>query len=421
MRQKIDNEHHRSGNRTQPSQGPRSAMTEGMQYREFGKLDWRVSALGFGCMRLPTTDGKPLSKKINEKEATRMIRHAIDKGVNYIDTAYPYHGGKSEVLVGKILTDGYREKVKLATKSPVWLIKKGKDFDTYLDEQLKRLKMDYVDFYLFHALDRKAWRSTILKHNIIERAESALEDGRIRHLGFSFHDEFSAFKEIVDGYDGWTFCQIQYNYMDVKNQAGTKGLKYAASKGLAVVVMEPLLGGRLASPPRPVRSILGSGRRKVPPVDMALQWIWNQPEVSVVLSGMSTMGQVKGNLRSASSSGIGSLGARDLKLVDRVRKKYDELIPIRCTKCGYCMPCPNGVNIPRNFEVYNDGYIYNSMNLARTTYERFIPKDKRASACIQCRKCEKKCPQGLKISELMPVVHAALRKYAKGRPRSAAR
>jgi len=379
-----------------------------MKYREFGDTDWKVSALGFGAMRLPTTDGKPFSGKLDVAESTRMIKYAIDHGVNYIDTAYPYHEGRSEVLLGRILKGTYRENVRLATKSPVWLIKKGKDFDRYLNEQLKRLKMDYVDFYLFHALNKKNWKDIVLKHGLLGRAEDAVRDGRIRQLGFSFHDDYSAFKEIVDGFDGWDLCQIQYNYMDTENQAGTKGLKYAASKGLAVVVMEPLLGGRLANPPKPIQTILKNHSERTSPADLALQWIWVQPEVSVVLSGMSTMGQLKGNLRSANSSQVESLPKDRSRLIARIKKAYRALVPIPCTKCGYCMPCPNGVNIPRNFEEYVDGFVHNDFRTARMEYTRFLKKKERAGACIGCKRCEAKCPQKISISELMPKVHRVL-------------
>ncbi|HEX7392663.1 MAG TPA: aldo/keto reductase [Thermoplasmata archaeon] len=379
-----------------------------MQYRRFGSIDFQVSALGFGCMRLPTTDRKPMSKKIDEKRATRMIRHAIDKGVNYVDNAYPYHGGKSEAFLGKALRDGYRDKVRLATKCPVWLMKRPSDFDKYLDQQLKRLRTDTIDFYLFHALHEKAWKNKIVKLKLLDRAERAIDAGKIGHIGFSFHDTYKVFKEIVDGYDGWEFCQIQYNYLDTVNQAGTKGLRYAASKGLGVIIMEPLLGGRLATPPKSVKTMFDSAKLESTPADLALQWLWNQPEVSVVLSGMSTLAQVNGNLVSADSSGVGSMSAKELKLVERMKRRYEALSPIPCTKCAYCMPCPHGVSIPGIFEVYIDGIVNDDLKTARRSYNRFIGEKARASNCKQCRKCEKKCPQKIKISEWMPELHRVL-------------
>lgn len=379
-----------------------------MKYRDFGRIDWKPSALGFGAMRFPTTDGKPFSKKIDEKKATRMIRYAINRGVNYIDTAYPYHGGRSESFLPKALKDGYREKVRLATKSPVWLIKKKTDFDKHLDEQLKRLRTESVDFYLFHALNGKVWKNTILKLGVLDRAERAIKKGKICHLGFSFHDSYGAFKQIIDGYDGWEFCQIQYNYLDTVSQAGTKGLRYAASKGLGVIVMEPLLGGRLAEPPNPIMEIIRSSGIDRTPAELALNWLWKQPEVSLVLSGMSKFGQVQQNVKAADASDIGSLTARELRLIERIQKKYMELSPVPCTRCGYCMPCPNGVHIPGNFETFIDGVVNDDLAGARRRYKRFISEKSRASSCIRCGKCEPKCPQKITISSWMPEVHRVL-------------
>jgi predicted aldo/keto reductase-like oxidoreductase len=376
-----------------------------MQYRKFGKLDWEASALGFGCMRFPTKGGD--SANIDEPEAIRMLHYAIDHGVNYLDTAYPYHGGHSERLVGRALKGGYREKVKLATKFPCWLVKTAGDFDRYLAEQLEKLQTDHIDFYLLHGLGQERW-SHMRSLDVLTSAEKAMADGRIGHLGFSFHDKFEVFKEIIDGYDKWTFCQIQYNYMDVEEQAGTQGLEYAASRGLAVVIMEPLLGGRLASPPQPVRELWSRAARQRTPADWALQWLWNQPEVSVVLSGMTTMEQVKGNVASADVSRVAALTEAELALVRQVRARYMDLCPIPCTKCEYCMPCPNGVSIPRNFEIYNGGAMYDNPAWARMEYKRWLAEDARASACLQCLECEELCPQGIPISEWMPRVHRVL-------------
>jgi predicted aldo/keto reductase-like oxidoreductase len=376
-----------------------------MQYRKFGKLDWKGSALGFGCMRLPIKDEDHTN--IDEPEATKMLHYAIDHGVNYFDTAYPYHGGNSELFLGRALKGGYREKVRLATKMPCWKVEATEDFDRFLNEQIEKLQTDHVDFYLLHGLRQNRWHK-VRDLGVLEWAEGAIADGRIGHLGFSFHDSFEIFQEIIDAYDGWTLCQIQYNYMDIENQAGTKGLKYAASRGLAVVVMEPILGGRLVNPPQPVQDVWATAVKKRTPAAWALQWLWNQPEVSVVLSGMSTMEHVEENVASAGASGIDTLTQDELALVARVRATYQGLCPIPCTKCEYCMPCPNGVNIPRNFGIYNDGVMYDKPDQARQGYNRWLPEAERAGECVQCRECEEKCPQSILISEWMPRVHAVL-------------
>jgi hypothetical protein len=354
-------------------------------------------------MRLPTLGDD--RSNIDEEKATRMVRYAIDHGVNYVDTAYPYHGGNSERFVGRVLQDGYREKVHLATKLPVRMVEARGDFDRFLNEQLEKLQTDHIDFYLMHGLRASRWE-TVQEFDLLEQAERAKQDGRIRYLGFSFHDTFDVFKEIVDGYD-WTFCQIQYNYMNEDVQAGTKGLEYAASQGMAVVIMEPLLGGKLADPPDPVQEIWDSAEQDRTAVDWALQWLWNKPEVSVVLSGMSTLQQVKENVVSAGRSGVGTMSDEELAVIARARDTYNELCPIPCTGCRYCMPCPNGVDIPGNFSIFNNGVMYNAMEEARRRYGRKA-EDERASACIQCQQCEDLCPQDIPISEWMPIVHQVL-------------
>jgi hypothetical protein len=379
-----------------------------MQFRNFGTLDWKASALGFGCMRFPTADGERTSPNIVEAEALRMIRHAIDNGVNYLDTAYPYHEGQSEVVVGKALQGGYRDKVRLATKLPVWLVEGPADFDRLLDEQLRKLQTDHIDFYLLHALNRSRWREIVLEHGLLAKAAAALADGRIRHLGFSMHDDYECFEEIVKGTELWSFCQIQYNYMDIENQAGTRGLKLAASKGLAVVVMEPLLGGRLVDPPKDICELMEGFPVRRSPAEWALQWLWDQPEVSVVLSGMSTMAQVEENLQFAENSRIHAFSDEDQELIAQVRKKYRSRTVIPCTKCSYCMPCPNGVDIPGNFDFFNYAHLFDDVTGARFKYQVFLSEEQRSASCIACGTCLEQCPQRIAISDWMPKVSALL-------------
>jgi hypothetical protein len=379
-----------------------------MQYRSFGKLDWKASALGFGCMRLPTVDGQR-GTDVDEAEAIRMIRHAIDQGVNYIDTAYPYHEGKSELIVGRALKDGYREKVRLATKLPVFLVQGPQDFDRFLNEQLAKLQMDHVDFYLLHGLNKSTWSNVVLKHGLLGLAERALADSRIRHLGFSFHDDYACFEEIINAGAPWSFCQIQYNYMDAENQAGTRGLRLAAEKDLAVVIMEPLMGGRLADPPPAIRETIAADPAHRSPAQLAFEWVWDQPEVSVALSGMSTMNQVVENLRFVESARVGKLGPADHALIAQIREQYQARITIPCTKCGYCMPCPNDVNIPLIFEMFNYAHAYDDLATAHLRYELLVKEGRqRASACIACGACEELCPQHIAISDWMPKVDKSL-------------
>jgi len=380
-----------------------------MKYRQFGKLDWQGSALGFGAMRLPQTDAE--AAHVDEAESIRMIRHAIDNGVNYIDTAYPYHAGRSEAVIGMALQDGYRQKVKLATKMPPWFINSQADMDRILDEQMKRLQSGTIDFYLLHGLAQDTWPK-LRDLKVFDWAEKAMADGRIQRLGFSFHDEFSMFKEIVDAYDNWAMCQIQYNYMDTEYQAGTKGLKYAADKGIAVVVMEPLRGGSLSKgPPPSIAEIWEQALTKRSPAEWALLWVWEQPGVSMLLSGMSNMQQLVENLDVAGRCGPGVLTAGDMALIERVKQARRSLSPLPCTGCGYCMPCENGVEIPRIFQLYSDGVMYDDMRTARFFYRMALSglrEDQRADNCIECGKCEEKCPQKIEIGEWLKKVHAVL-------------
>ncbi len=379
-----------------------------MKFRPFGNTGWNVSALGFGAMRLPVSDGNPGGPAVDETESVRMIRAAIDGGVNYVDTAYPYHGGVSETVVGKALADGYRSRVRLATKCPVWLIQKPDDFDRYLNEQLSRLATDRIDYYLLHALDTGRWENIVLKHRLLEKGEAAVADGRIGGLGFSFHDGFDTFMRVLDGYDEWAMCQIQYNYLDVEKQAGTRGLREAAKRGIPVVVMEPLIGGRLARPPVRILNMIDAHPVRRFPFEWALSWLWDQTEVSTVLSGMSAMTEVMDNLAVAGRCEPGMLGAEDRELIEKIRLAYGESAHIPCTNCGYCMPCPAGVLIPENFGLYNDMFMHENPGVPRFSYANFFSDAGKASVCVQCGECLDKCPQKIDIPGWMPKVHEGL-------------
>ncbi|HMK15914.1 MAG TPA: aldo/keto reductase, partial [Methanomicrobiales archaeon] len=337
---------------------------------------------------------------VDEPEAARMIRYAVDHGVNYVDTAYPYHNGESEVAVGKALLDGYRERVHLATKLPSWLIKSREDMDRYLDEQLGKLRTDHIDFYLVHGLVKPFWES-LSSLGVLEFLDDALADGRIRYAGFSFHDEAGLFREIVDAYD-WTFAQIQYNYMDEEYQAGTKGLRYAAKKGLGVVVMEPIRGGLLAKEVPGITEIWEQAPARRTPAEWALRWVWDHPEVTVVLSGMSTMDQVRENVLCAEGGVPGTLTKKELGIYRKVKNEFLKRVIIPCTGCEYCQPCPHGVSIPECFEFYNRAHMYDAKDQTKEIYSMFlggffdgVPHF--ASCCQDCGECEEKCPQQLPV------------------------
>jgi uncharacterized protein len=379
-----------------------------MQYREFEKLNWKVSALGFGAMRLPLLDGNPAN--IDKSQAIRMIRYAIDHGINYVDTAYVYHAGESERVVGLALKDGYREKVKLATKLPTRMVKTADDFDRFFEEQLERLQTDRIDFYLFHALNGLRWQ-TIKELGALKWAESQMAKGRIGHLGFSFHDNYDSFEKIVDGYDHWTLCQVLYNYMDADFQAGSRGIAYAARKGLSVAVMEPLRGGQLAGNlPEGVSKVWESAPAGRSPVEWALSWVWNNPHVSVALSGMSTFEQVVENVAIAERSGTITLNENELALFTRAKEAFDALNAVPCTNCGYCMPCPSNVEIPVIFKLYNAAIISNSTKWSRLRYSGVagLRPDQRADCCIECGQCAARCPQGMPTTDWLKKAHALL-------------
>jgi hypothetical protein len=366
-----------------------------MQYRTMKKTDDQLSALGFGCMRLPRK-----GMGVDTERAVKQIRYAIDHGVNYLDTALLY--GSSESVVGKALEDGYRAKVKVATKLPAGQVKKREDMDRLLDVQLQSLKTDHVDYYLLHNLSVSDW-GKMKALAVADFITSAKADGRIRHIGFSCHAGTADFKQLVDAYD-WDFCQIQYNILDETNQAGKEGLKYAASKGLGVVIMEPLRGGSLArAPPGEVQAIWDEADVKRSPAEWALRWVWDHPEVTVVLSGMNDERHIEENLRVAGEALPGSLTEKEVQLIGRVKDAYRRLMKVGCTGCQYCMPCPAGVNIPACFESYNNIYLGSSIP-AKVMYIMNVGggldgKGTKglASQCKSCGKCVKVCTQHIDI------------------------
>lgn len=324
-----------------------------MLYREVPKNGDKLSVLGYGCMRLPVR-----MQSINEKLAEKQILYALDQGVNYFDTAVPYHNGKSQPFLGKVFSkNGCRDNVKIATKLPHWSALSKKDMDKILDEQLSKLKTDRIDYYLVHGLVGELWEKA-KSNGVIDFLDEALKKGKIINAGFSFHGLGEEFNGIVDDYD-WTFCQIQYNFLDTKNQAGTAGLQYAASKDLAVMIMEPLRGGNLAkTPPPSVQDIWAKADHKKTPVAWSLRWIWNHPEVTVVLSGMNNDGNINENLALAEKALPNSLSEKEVKLVEEAAAEFRKVMRVGCTGCQYCMPCPAGVNIPSCFDWYNSRHAF---------------------------------------------------------------
>lgn len=368
-----------------------------MLYRKIEKTGDELSVLGFGAMRLPTKNGRT-----DEKRATEQIRYAIDHGVNFIDTAIAY---MNEPLVGRILSDGYREKVKLATKIPPWKVNKSEELETICNLQLKNFQTEYIDYYMLHGLNTNGWKKMV-ELNALKFLDKMKAEGKIINAGFSFHGDKDLFKEIIDAYD-WDFCLIQYNYLDEENQAGTEGLEYAASKGMGVLVMEPFRGGNLTQniPPE-VQEIWNQSPIKRTPAEWALRWVLNHPEVTCVLSGMNEEEHIKENLRIAEEAHPHSLTNEELELVGKVRDKYRDLMKIGCTGCRYCMPCPVGVDIAKCFESYDSMHIFGNKMQTRISYALSLGlfnegKTAYASKCIKCGKCEEHCPQNLPIRDLL--------------------
>ncbi|MCD4703336.1 MAG: aldo/keto reductase [Methanosarcinaceae archaeon] len=369
-----------------------------MLYRTLGKTNESVSILGLGCMRLPTLDED--HTHIDEEMAIRIVHHAIDHGINYIDTAYPYHGGKSEPFLARALRRGYRKRVHLATKMPSWLINSRQDMDDYLDEQLERLDTDHIDFYLIHTLNHDYWPK-LTEIGLFDFLNQARQDGRIRYTGFSFHDEVGLFKQIVDAYP-WDICQIQYNYLDTDYQAGREGLLYASQRGLGIVIMEPLRGGCLAEMvPDDVRQVWNKNQTKRSPAGWGLQFLWDQPQISTVLSGMSTLDQLQENLETAEHGHPNSLSEQERSLITEVSELYRTKLKVNCTGCHYCLPCPTGVNIPLIFKYLNNAMMFNNLQKARKMYADHVGDDRKASNCIDCGRCAEHCPQDIPIPEML--------------------
>lgn len=353
-----------------------------------------VSLLGLGCMRFPLNE----DGTIDEAQAEAMIGRALNAGINYIDTAYPYHKGESEPFLGRALKKYPRNSFYLATKLPVWLVNSVEDAERLFKEQLSRLQTKYIDYYLLHALDAGRWEK-LVKEGIIEWAEAKKASGKIRHLGFSFHDTYPVFREILT-YRQWDFCQIQYNYMDEHSQAGVEGLRYAHAKGIPVIIMEPLRGGRLVNLlPESAKELFAQDEEHRTPAELALKWLYDQPEVTCVLSGMNSMEMVEQNVRTASEYGVGCMTESDRALVEAVRQEITKHVKVGCTGCGYCMPCPRGVDIPGTFRCYNAMYSEGKKSGRRDYLQctAFRKNPASASQCVGCGKCEQHCPQHIEI------------------------
>ncbi|MBQ8598027.1 MAG: aldo/keto reductase [Lachnospiraceae bacterium] len=371
-----------------------------MEKRKMINLGIETSLLGFGCMRFPqNADGS-----IDEKEAERMLDKAISEGVNYIDTAYPYHDGKSEIAVGKILKKYDRSSFYLATKLPVWLVKTIEDVDKYFEEQLAKLQTDYIDFYLLHAMDRGRW-DAMLKLGAVERLEELKAAGKIKYLGFSFHDSYEVFEEMIN-YRDWDFCQIQLNYMDANEQAGIKGHDLAEKKGVPLVIMEPVKGGSLAAFSDEIMDKFHAIDPEASAASFALRWVGSQPGVKVILSGMSNMEQVEDNLKTFKE--FKPLSEAEKQTVDEVKSILDSRVQNGCTGCRYCMPCPAGVDIPGCFSAWNTYHVYQNYYAVNWKWETEMGEAHQAKNCVECGKCEKACPQKLSVREDLKKVQADL-------------
>ena len=379
-----------------------------MELRDLGSTGIKVSPIGMGAMRLPLEGGAQgftSSRGADFQAGIELIRHAIDSGVNYIDTAFNYLHGESEKVIGKALADGYRDKVTLATKCPIWMLKDPADFDSLLAKQMGRLQTDHIDVYLLHCVMQGDWKNKVLPNKAVESLLKAKEDGRVGAIGFSFHDTTDFFKEVVD-YAPWDICQLQLNYLDREFQGGLAAADYAASKGMGVIAMEPLRGGHLVNVPSRVAEVFNDANPERTPIEWAFDFLWNRPEISLLLSGMTYKDQIDENIQYARRSHIGMLSDEELAVYDRAVAAFASYDTIPCTGCNYCTGCPEGVTIPYNFQTYNQYVLSGNMERARWEWEVSIPLNgARANACIECGTCEERCPQHIEISkELKKVV-----------------
>ena len=373
-----------------------------MLTRKNNKNGDQLSILGFGCMRFPMK-----GNNIDETRSIAMIRESIEQGINYFDTAYFYHGGKSESLLGDALSGGYRERVKVATKLPPFMVSNLDGAKKILEKQLTKLKTNYIDYYLLHMLSDKPTFDRMVKIGVVDWLEQLKKDGTIKNIGFSFHGAKTDFEQILVAYP-WDFCQIQYNYLDENNQATKSGLQLAYSLGIPVVVMEPLRGGKLVNNlPEQVTKEFKNYDEKQTPAEWALRWIWNHPEVTVILSGMSDEEQMAENIKIAKTAEANILSEEELKVFDRVKAIMMEKTKVPCTACGYCMPCPFGVNIPGCFSAYNDKYLLGDKHIRLKYIQTLGAISKQpayASLCTECGKCERHCPQNIQIRKELKTV-----------------
>ncbi len=378
-----------------------------MEKRTIGNNKQLTSLFGLGCMRFPSQILPDGSSTVDEAEAIRLIRYAVDHGVTYFDTGYNYHAGKSEVVLGKAMANGYRQRSLLATKLPMWEVKTAGDVPRIFAEQKARLQTDYIDFYLLHALNAESWQKA-RQFGVLEFLDDLKRSGQVRQLGFSFHDELPVFQEIIDSF-AWDMCQIQLNILDENYQAGLAGLAYAAERNIDVVVMEPLRGGALADRiPEDIKLVWQQAQVQRSPVEWAFRWLYNHSQVKVILSGISNLEQLQDNIRIFSAAKADSMSQAEQELVQQVQQLYRQKIKVGCTGCNYCMPCPFGVAIPDVFSLYNEAYLFADLPASQKAYQRLYNNKHAADQCTACGQCESLCPQNIQIIDQLAKAHQVL-------------